>query len=75
MLAVQTIILNLYIFVQISNQVFMCYLFIMVYCPALVGTDIGRGSEMSPDNDIGMLVVINSSVEYARQPPPEICWT
>ncbi|KAF2939748.1 PHD finger-containing protein 1 isoform X1 [Oryza sativa Japonica Group] len=40
-----------------------------------VGTDIGRGSEMSPDNDIGMLVVINSSVEYARQPPPEICWT
>jgi hypothetical protein len=53
----------------------MCYLFIMVYCPALVGTDIGRGSEMSPDNDIGMLVVINSSVEYARQPPPEICWT
>uniref|UniRef100_A0A0D9Z909 AIPP2-like SPOC-like domain-containing protein n=1 Tax=Oryza glumipatula TaxID=40148 RepID=A0A0D9Z909_9ORYZ len=41
----------------------------------VTGTDIGRGSEMSPDNDIGMLVVINSSVEYARQPPPEICWT
>uniref|UniRef100_A0A0E0D268 AIPP2-like SPOC-like domain-containing protein n=1 Tax=Oryza meridionalis TaxID=40149 RepID=A0A0E0D268_9ORYZ len=39
------------------------------------GTDIGRGSEMSPDNDIGMLVVINSSVEYARRPPPEIRWT
>ncbi|KAF0922464.1 hypothetical protein E2562_036579, partial [Oryza meyeriana var. granulata] len=37
-------------------------------------TDIGRGSEMSPDNNIGMPVVINSSVEYARRPPPEICW-
>uniref|UniRef100_A0A0E0KF46 AIPP2-like SPOC-like domain-containing protein n=2 Tax=Oryza punctata TaxID=4537 RepID=A0A0E0KF46_ORYPU len=39
------------------------------------GTYIGRGSEMSPDNHIGMPVVINSSVEYARRPPPEIRWT
>uniref|UniRef100_J3LPV5 AIPP2-like SPOC-like domain-containing protein n=1 Tax=Oryza brachyantha TaxID=4533 RepID=J3LPV5_ORYBR len=38
-------------------------------------TDIGHGSEMNLDNNTSMLVVINSSVEYARRPPPEICWT
>ncbi|KAG8062999.1 hypothetical protein GUJ93_ZPchr0003g16686, partial [Zizania palustris] len=37
--------------------------------------DIGRGSEMSPSNNTNILIVIHSSVEYARRPPPESCWT
>uniref|UniRef100_A0A0D9VBF4 AIPP2-like SPOC-like domain-containing protein n=1 Tax=Leersia perrieri TaxID=77586 RepID=A0A0D9VBF4_9ORYZ len=35
---------------------------------------IGRGSEMSPGNNIDLPVVINSSVQYTRRPPPENCW-
>uniref|UniRef100_A0A0D9VVD0 AIPP2-like SPOC-like domain-containing protein n=1 Tax=Leersia perrieri TaxID=77586 RepID=A0A0D9VVD0_9ORYZ len=38
-------------------------------------TDVGHGSEMSVDNNIDILVVINSSAQYTRRPAPENCWT
>ncbi|XBI85777.1 hypothetical protein VPH35_093863 [Triticum aestivum] len=45
--------------------------------PMPTNTDIGCESGIkSPNNNIDMPVIINSSAEYARRPPPEpICWT